>query len=416
MNKHYFFLFLLIFCSTLTYSQNNTSSPYSRYGLGSMHNNIISSFVGMGGGSTAIFSEKYVNPYNPSSYSAFSSNSFILSTGLNHLTTEMQTSDLNQTTNNTSFSHLIFGFHVSNKIGASFGIVPFSSTGYNIKTRDKVYNTNNLYYGSGGLSKMFFGGSYKLDNNFSFGANAAYLFGGYDRSKQVVFDNNTIFSSRSNSRINIKGYYYEFGVTFNKKINKNLITLALATNNSSTLDAKRNLISYTYENNGLEDLIKDTTEVLTERGDIIVPKNLSGGFSILIDEKWFLVSDLNIQNWKSYKLLGETDSLKNSFSFSTGIEYRPRKINLNGFLSNLNYRLGFTLNKTPLNLNNYQLKENSISLGIGIPNRKSRTIYDLSVVLGYRGTTENSLIKEEFIKLALNITFNGRWFVKRKYN
>ena len=48
--------------------------------------------------------------------------------------------------------------------------------------------------------------------------------------------------------------------------------------------------------------------------------------------------------------------------------------------------------------------------------RKSGTKYDLAFVLGQRGSKDNNLIKEEFIRVALSISYNGIWFVKRKYD
>ena len=62
------------------------------------------------------------------------------------------------------------------------------------------------------------------------------------------------------------------------------------------------------------------------------------------------------------------------------------------------------------------LNEKSVTFGVGIPNYKSRTKYDLSVIYTSRGDTENSLIKEQILKIGLNISYDGIWFVKRKYD
>jgi len=58
----------------------------------------------------------------------------------------------------------------------------------------------------------------------------------------------------------------------------------------------------------------------------------------------------------------------------------------------------------------------SISFGFGIPVKKSRTKYDVAVTLGQRGTTDNNLIKEQFVKFGLSVSYDGIWFVKRKYD
>jgi len=58
----------------------------------------------------------------------------------------------------------------------------------------------------------------------------------------------------------------------------------------------------------------------------------------------------------------------------------------------------------------------SVSFGFGIPVKKSRTKYDVSFTLGQRGTTDNSLLKEQFVKFGLSVSYDGIWFVKRKYD
>ena len=119
-NKSYFTLIFLFFCGSLL-AQNQINSPYSRFGIGDLQSNILSEYAAMGGSSIGSYNPNIVNPYNPASYSAFRVNSFIFSTGGAHQTTKMQTINLEQTTNNSSFSHLILGFPISKMIGVSAG-------------------------------------------------------------------------------------------------------------------------------------------------------------------------------------------------------------------------------------------------------------------------------------------------------
>jgi hypothetical protein len=82
----------------------------------------------------------------------------------------------------------------------------------------------------------------------------------------------------------------------------------------------------------------------------------------------------------------------------------------------MQYRLGGAYSNTPLTRNDTQLKEMSVSFGFGIPVRKSRTKYDVSLTVGQRGTTDNNLIKEQFVRFGLSVSYDGIWFVKRKYD
>ena len=82
----------------------------------------------------------------------------------------------------------------------------------------------------------------------------------------------------------------------------------------------------------------------------------------------------------------------------------------------MDYRFGAFYSNTPLQFEGNQLKEMSVSFGFGIPVKKSRTKYDFSCTLGQKGTTEDNLIKEKFVRLGLSVSYDGIWFVKRKYD
>ena len=86
------------------------------------------------------------------------------------------------------------------------------------------------------------------------------------------------------------------------------------------------------------------------------------------------------------------------------------------YYKRVDYRFGGSYSNTPLQFDNRQLIEKSISFGFGIPVKKSRTKYDFSCTLGQRGTLEGKLIKEQFIRLGLSVSYDGIWFVKRKYD
>jgi len=398
-------------------AQIATSSPYSRFGLGELQQNIFPEFNALGGASTALSSSKSINPNNPATYTSFATNSFLLSTGGWHQTTRMQNATLEQTVNNNAFSHLVLGFPLSRKIGISFGMIPFTSTGYQISTRDAVYNADMNYYGDGGLSKVYFGAATANELGLSIGINASYLFGGLNRRKQLVYDDESFLNSRSNSKINLKGYYYELGVLYKKVLNENdKFSIGLAANNNSSIRAKKSAIVESLEFLGFSAVPKDTFVNITEWGDITLPKYISLGISYNKDKRWLLVADYSMQDWAEYTMFDESDNLANSMRVSGGIQYTPEYNSVTKYYKRINYRFGASYGNTPLQFDNNQLTEKSVSFGFGIPVKKSRTKYDFSCTLGQRGTTENNLIKEQFVRLGLSVSYDGIWFVKRKYD
>ncbi|MBT5090377.1 MAG: hypothetical protein HOM24_04775 [Flavobacteriales bacterium] len=408
-------LILFVLYGLSAFAQLGTSSPYSRFGLGDLQGNVFPAYNALGGGVTAFNSANNVNPSNPASYTSFRVNSFLFSTGGMHKTTQLHNSTDKQITNNSSFSHLTIAFPITSKLGASIGMLPFSNIGYTLNARDKVVNADMIYSGDGGLSKIYFGGAYEPFKNFSLGMNASYLFGGLNRRKKLDYDDESFFDSRSNSSINLKGYYYELGLMYKKELaNEKELTFGLTANNNSTLRAKRTNIIETIS--GSNETVKDTANSGVEWGEVSLPKYISVGLMYRDGEKWLLVADYSMQNWADYTLLGENDDLSNSMRLSGGLQYTPEFNSVTKYYKRMQYRLGAAYSNTPLTFNDTQLKEMSVSFGFGIPVKKSRTKYDVSLTLGQRGTIDNSLIKEQFVKFGLSVSYDGIWFVKRKYD
>ena len=406
---------LFVFCGLSAFAQLGTSSPYSRFGLGDLQGNAFPVYNALGGGVTALSSSNSVNPSNPASYTSFRANSFLFSTGGLHNTTQIQNSTDKQVVNNSAFSHLTIAFPISSKLGASFGMLPYSNIGYTLNARDSVVNADMIYTGDGGLSKVYFGGAYEPFKGFSLGINASYLFGGLNRTKKLDYDDESFFDSRSNSSINLKGYYYELGLLYKKELaNEKELSFGLTANNNSSLRAKRSNIVETIS--GPYEIVKDTASNIVEWGEVTLPNYISTGLMYRDGEKWLLIADYSMQNWADYTLLGESDDLSNSMRLSGGLQYTPEFNSVTKYYKRMQYRLGAAYSNTPLTLNDTQLKEMSVSFGFGIPVRQSRTKYDLSLTLGQRGTTDNSLIKEQFVKFGLSVSYDGIWFVKRKYD
>ena len=177
-------IFFLLFIVTNSYAQIGSTSPYSIFLLGEQHGNVISQYSAMGGGSTSLNSMKTINPFNPATYSYINSNSFLLSTGIRHNVLSIENSTKSQLNQTTLFSHFIFAFPLTKKIGSSVGLLPYSDVGYNVNTFDQDFDAEMIYSGDGGLTKLYFGSSYMINNNLSFGVNASYLFGRLNKKEE----------------------------------------------------------------------------------------------------------------------------------------------------------------------------------------------------------------------------------------
>jgi hypothetical protein len=91
----------------------------------------------------------------------------------------------------------------------------------------------------------------------------------------------------------------------------------------------------------------------------------------------------------------------------------------------VNYRAGIKYAQTYLDLKNTKINDMGVSLGIGVPLRLSQIdrrilenhpMVHFSLEAGQRGTKENSLIREQYLRFYIGLTLNELWFIKRKYD
>ena len=86
------------------------------------------------------------------------------------------------------------------------------------------------------------------------------------------------------------------------------------------------------------------------------------------------------------------------------------------------YRFGLRAVNTNITVNNTLIKDYGISFGISTPLLSSRSFssIDLGIDLGKLGTTDNSLIEDNYFRIYLGFSLSpsnyDRWFRKRKYD
>jgi hypothetical protein len=82
----------------------------------------------------------------------------------------------------------------------------------------------------------------------------------------------------------------------------------------------------------------------------------------------------------------------------------------------MQYRIGFHYEQTYLKLNGRNINDIGFSAGIGMPIRRAGTMLNFTLEAGQRGTTQDNLIRERYLKLTFGLTVNDLWFVKSKYD
>jgi hypothetical protein len=195
------------------------------------------------------------------------------------------------------------------------------------------------------------------------------------------------------------------------------LTLGLVGSPKASLSATNTTLTETFLYNAFDNIIvRDTVVNTEEKGKIVLPFNAGFGVMMKKGSRWLIGSDFSLQNWKDYSNFGANDSLANSWRISAGMQFSPNDRAVKSYWKNVQYRLGFHYEQTYLQLRNNQLNEYGLSIGLGLPVKRSAATLHISGEVGKRGTISSNLIEENYLKLSIGFTLNDRWFIKPKFD
>lgn len=417
-------LLLLFFTSETTWAQARISSPYSRYGVGELwHNNYSTVLSGMGNVGLAIRSDNYLNIKNPASYTGFDTTSFLFDiSGLGSYNT-LKTTDISQGADYASLGYILFGTPITRWWKASFGLIPFSNVGYTVNDEKEVEDVGTvkfIYEGDGALNQFHIGNAFQITKNLSVGINASYIWGVIDRRRRVTFpDSLSMLSTRIDNFDHISDVMFELGAQYFIPLDNGMeIGTGLVFKPGMQLNATRKYIAQNYFGSADQnlELPRDTVAYNpSQKGTLDFPMGFGGGISLKKNNQFLISMDFNWRNWEKYKSYGRSDSLQNSYSFHLGGEYVPKHNSITSYFHRVRYRLGFRYENTYLEINNTPIKEFGISFGLGLPFRRSKSMLNFAFEFGNKGTVENNLVQENFVKFTFGLSIYERWFVKARY-
>jgi hypothetical protein len=405
-------------------AQVKISSPYSLFGIGNLYGVSSQMNMAIGGASTAFSSPFFINPANPASYMAFDSNSFVFDGAFNLRTGTLKSIALSQKTRFGTMSNLYFGFPITKWWRTSMGVMPFSNVGYEISNSQEVNNVGrmvSIYKGNGGLNKAYIGNAISPVKNLSIGFNMSYIFGNIVKERATTFPDSGAYLNtmvRSSARLN--KINFDAGLIYRKELKEGrYFQIGLTYNPKQLIDGQAEKITYTYEYSAAqnkETLMDTISYELGNNNNATLPSSFGAGFMFGSSSRWFAVADVNYQKWSEFRYLGSNPGLKDNLRVSLGGQYKPSANDIGKFYERVNYRAGFRFEQSYLEIKDTRVNDIGISFGVGLPMKKSRSTMNIAVEIGTQGTTNNELIKENYMRLTIGTSLQERWFIKRRYN
>ncbi|KDN56860.1 aromatic hydrocarbon degradation protein [Flavobacterium seoulense] len=395
-----------------SYSQSLSSSPYSIYGLGSLYDSDFGSIPGIGTSGVALPSNRFINNLNPASLGFAYKNHFLFDVGGNMIQTSYQDVSRKENRNNVQFSHIAFAFPVTGKSAVSLALKPYSSAGFKISDYKLPIQDSNEEYtlsatGTGGLNNFDISYGHRFGKKLALGLATSVLFGNTKDEREYVISNSVTSIDKESSyngvRFNLGGQF-KIDSTFTIGANLKSPTRINATKVQSVITYNANLEA----SNTIE------SDAQSDTDDYYLPTEFSVGLNKVFRNNLSLTMDYEKAFWENSKQSSIYGDFVNQDKFKLGFSYRKND-KIRSYFDRIQFSTGLNYDTGFLEIDNKRITNKAISFGVSLPIENTFSVLNISYSYGQRGRISNGLIKENYHKLSLNLSLDGIWFVKRKY-
>ena len=419
--KNYLLVILIFSCFSI-FSQTNTGSPYSLNELGEINFTGNVSYQSMGGIDSSIDSIEF-NINNPSSLAKIKTTNYLI--GTFYKSSSISNSLLKENIKTSNINYIAIGIPVKN-FGFGFGVLPYSSVGFNLQTTEE-YNDDNsissrLFGAEGNINQAFLSVGIPFSKYFSLGASANYNFGKFNYEKFNLM-NGVNYGVFSNSSSEITGFTYNFSSNVLIPLKNDLsLSLLFSLYPEGELDSYNIESLYTSNASSISlESLGDFVDIdLDSRGlentKLPVPKKSIYSIGLEKKNSWFIGAQYENKlssGFKNVFLNLRNVSYRDANSISFGGYFIPDSSSLVSYWKRIKYRFGIKNDKKSIIVNNLPINQFSLNLGLGLP-IAGLSKANLGLEIGKIGNDD--LIKENYFSLRLGLSLNDVWFVKRKYN
>lgn len=394
-------LILAVLLSAVLSAQNNTSSPYSRYGYGELNDNVPGAFRAMGGVGLAMRDHKVINPSNPASISSVDSMTFMFDLGASAMWANYTDwlGTRNRANGNLEYINLQFPIW-SPYIAFSAGVLPYSMVGYNMKLAHTVSENCHdtvTYSGTGGFTQVYGGLSVNLFDWVAVGVNLYYMFGDVTNMRDLKFAETAYLPISETSNLHANDIHLRYGLQFFHTFGQHGFVLGGVFENKSSFNCLHTVVETT------------TLDIVDVPQGYDLPMIYGGGLTYIYDKRLTISAEGLYTDWAKVRYASQTGVLRSRLKLSFGAEYAHRP-GARKYYQNMLFRLGASISDSYIK--NINAKDFSVSVGVGFPLRNSATIINTSLEYNHRGT--NALVNENSLKLTINASISETWFFKRK--
>lgn len=416
--KYSLILLGLVASLSLFRTYADVTTPYSMYGYGILGDRATSMQRQMGGIGYAMSSGRQINVMNPASYAAIDSLTFLFDMGADVSMLWSREGEERQYTTGGGLDYVTMQFPITKYLGASIGMLPYTSVGYAFGNDIKHGAVENQ--GTGGINMAYLGlgGTFK---GLSIGANVSYNFG------NII---NDVYSNPVNSGQSLVEHVMEvrdwdilIGAQYKKALTRNDdFTVGL------TYSPQKSMHGSTWVT--LQELKSeskpDTIGFQHLKGKYGTPHSFGAGvcFSHERASRWMIEADVTYQLWSKVKFspiyrTDEPDAMvfqgmefSNRMKIAAGGEFVPKVRGNYG--QRMTYRVGGYYCDDYMSIQGNRVREFGVTCGVGLHTPQDKTMINVGFEWKKRRAYPTALISENYFNITLGVNFNERWFWQRK--
>ena len=415
----------IFFCAVVgvSYAQH-AGSPYSAYGLGFINDNGVTYHSLKGGLGISNGNQFIINNVNPA---LLPLNTFtIFDFGIQYDQRKLTTDSVSSTLKGGDLNYISLALPLKQgKWGMALGLSPYSTVRYAFRTSGTMENDSlaidYTFNNDGGLNQIYLQTGVKILKPLYVGAKVSYLFGNINNETSINIPNlagSALTSSYFRSN-NSNGFLFGLGVAYEKRLKeKTLLRAGLVYDFSASQNVTRNEWLAT----GRDIERADTVEIVLKDSEskLTIPQKFGFGISLTEEFKWTLGFDMYHQSWQDFRdIQGSSQAMEKYTKLILGGEYTPDFFSVNSYLKRITFLAGLSYTNTPISLENKDIRDFGINFGASLPVSSGSTI-NIGATIGTMGTTENNLVRENYFRIRLGISFNDQaygWYRKqRRFN
>lgn len=411
------------------YAQDGTISPYSFFGIGDMKD--VSTVENQMMGGIGVYADSiHLNLKNPAAYGKLGleimdkEGLVTYTAGVSNKQYQLKSFTEEEKSSITSLDYLALGFSVGKGLGMGFGIMPYTSVGYNLVDEQTTTEgtLTNLYGGRGGLNRVFYSIGYEVVKDLSVGATINFNFGTLESERLQQIDGIQFGTfDRRTSRIN--GFDFNYALNYTPLVNdKYRFHSSVRVNTQGNLVAEndRQVGSFSIATGSdIEEVEVNLDSQNLRNTELKIPTTTTLGIGFGEDLKWFVGAEYSFQAMSSFEnnFLGASSvRYEDASSYAFGTFFTPDHDSFTSYLKRVTYRAGLRLDKTGMLVNDVDINNFGITFGLGLPLGRSFSNLNLGFEIGKKGTTRANLVEESYFKFNVGLSLNDRWFQKRKIN